>query len=233
MVDGRGLAVCDKWANKIPLRHKIKHITHTSHHQGMSHRRGTTSSYRPPIIRCSGPPTSYSGAENTEELSTLDGLPSRKAIDCLLKKLFRDNRGAIVLPDSSSSILAFLATGQHGAAELRVGPDGRLPSRAAVTKAAARRRAARGAPNGTTPGLAVAGQQRHHRHTLCCGLPETAQRNRGAGVARFTSQNHITNCSAEQCRTPLSHYGAERACVPQEPAATMPKAQSHKSDFEP
>eukprot|EP00962_Isochrysis_galbana_P035392 scaffold12131_cov112-Isochrysis_galbana.AAC.9 len=30
-------------------------------------------------------------------------------------------------------ILAFLATGQHGAAELRVGPDGRLPGRAAVT----------------------------------------------------------------------------------------------------
>eukprot|EP00962_Isochrysis_galbana_P042551 scaffold15965_cov111-Isochrysis_galbana.AAC.8 len=34
-------------------------------------------------------------------------------------------------------ILAFLATGQHGAAELRVGPDGRLPGRAAVSKTAA------------------------------------------------------------------------------------------------
>jgi len=34
-------------------------------------------------------------------------------------------------------ILAFLATGQHGAAELRVGPDGRLSGRAAVTKTAA------------------------------------------------------------------------------------------------
>eukprot|EP00962_Isochrysis_galbana_P022578 scaffold6749_cov114-Isochrysis_galbana.AAC.2 len=34
-------------------------------------------------------------------------------------------------------ILAFLATGQHGAAELRVGPDGRLPRRAAVTETAA------------------------------------------------------------------------------------------------
>eukprot|EP00962_Isochrysis_galbana_P058344 scaffold31385_cov146-Isochrysis_galbana.AAC.1 len=33
-----------------------------------------------------------------------------------------------------------LATGQHGAAELRVGPDGRLPGRATVTEAAARRR---------------------------------------------------------------------------------------------
>eukprot|EP00962_Isochrysis_galbana_P006745 scaffold1816_cov134-Isochrysis_galbana.AAC.4 len=31
-------------------------------------------------------------------------------------------------------ILAFLATGQHGAAELRVGPDGRLSGRATVTK---------------------------------------------------------------------------------------------------
>eukprot|EP00962_Isochrysis_galbana_P041185 scaffold15049_cov90-Isochrysis_galbana.AAC.3 len=36
-------------------------------------------------------------------------------------------------------ILTFLATGQHGAAELRVGPDGRLPGLAAVTKAAAQR----------------------------------------------------------------------------------------------
>eukprot|EP00962_Isochrysis_galbana_P053563 scaffold25018_cov99-Isochrysis_galbana.AAC.1 len=52
----------------------------------------------------SGSPTSYSGAENTEELSTPDGLPSRIAIDCLFKKLFRDNRGAIVLPDSSSEV---------------------------------------------------------------------------------------------------------------------------------
>eukprot|EP00962_Isochrysis_galbana_P048183 scaffold19989_cov112-Isochrysis_galbana.AAC.1 len=72
-------------------------------------------------------------------------------------------------------ILAFLATGQHGAAELRDGPDGRLSGRATVTKTAARRRAARGAPNGTAPGLAVAGQQRHHRHTLCCGLSEAAR----------------------------------------------------------
>eukprot|EP00962_Isochrysis_galbana_P004529 scaffold1240_cov101-Isochrysis_galbana.AAC.6 len=79
-------------------------------------------------------------------------------------------------------ILAFLATGQHGATELRVGPDGRLFGRAAITKAAARRRAARGTPNGTILGLAVAGLQRRHRHTLCCGLTEIAQRNRGASA---------------------------------------------------
>eukprot|EP00962_Isochrysis_galbana_P036557 scaffold12663_cov101-Isochrysis_galbana.AAC.3 len=59
----------------------------------------------------------------------------------------------------------FSRDGSAGAAELRVGPDGRLPGRATVTEAAARRRAARGAPNGTVPGLAVAGQQRHHRQT--------------------------------------------------------------------
>eukprot|EP00962_Isochrysis_galbana_P053217 scaffold24665_cov137-Isochrysis_galbana.AAC.3 len=87
-------------------------------------------------------------------------------------------------------ILAFLATGQHGAAELRVGPDGRLPGHAAVTKAAARRRAARGAPNGTIPGLAVAGQQRHHRHTLCCGLTQTAQRNRGASALHLSKPHN-------------------------------------------
>eukprot|EP00962_Isochrysis_galbana_P049711 scaffold21207_cov124-Isochrysis_galbana.AAC.4 len=76
----------------------------------------------------------------------------------------------------------------HGAAELRVGPDGRLPGRATVTvtEAAARRRAARDAPNGTVPGLAVAGKQRHHRHTLCCGLSETAQRNRGASALHLS-----------------------------------------------
>eukprot|EP00962_Isochrysis_galbana_P039895 scaffold14375_cov133-Isochrysis_galbana.AAC.10 len=62
--------------------------------------------------------------------------------------------------EGKKPILAFLATGQHGAAELRVGPDGRLSGRAAITKAAARRRAARGTPNGTILGLAVAGQQR-------------------------------------------------------------------------
>eukprot|EP00962_Isochrysis_galbana_P023746 scaffold7205_cov149-Isochrysis_galbana.AAC.1 len=86
--------------------------------------------------------------------------------------------------------LAFLATGQHGAAELRVGPDGRLPGRATVTEAAARRRAARGAPNGTVPGLAVAGQQRHHRHTLCRGLSETAQRNRGASALHLSKPHN-------------------------------------------
>eukprot|EP00962_Isochrysis_galbana_P043540 scaffold16609_cov92-Isochrysis_galbana.AAC.4 len=49
--------------------------------------------------------SSLSGAENTEELLTPDGLPSRIAIDCLFKKLFRDNQGAtIVLPDSSSEV---------------------------------------------------------------------------------------------------------------------------------
>eukprot|EP00962_Isochrysis_galbana_P013306 scaffold3795_cov126-Isochrysis_galbana.AAC.3 len=36
--------------------------------------------------------------------------------------------------------LAFLATGQHGAAELRVGPDGRLSGRATVAEATARGR---------------------------------------------------------------------------------------------
>jgi hypothetical protein len=47
---------------------------------------------------------------------------------------------------------------------------------------------------------------------------------RGTGKpARFTSQNHITDYSAERCRTPLSHHGAERACVPKDMAAAMPK----------
>eukprot|EP00962_Isochrysis_galbana_P011700 scaffold3299_cov116-Isochrysis_galbana.AAC.5 len=117
-------------------------------------------------------------------------------------------------------ILAFLATGQHGAAELRVGPDGRLSGRAAVTKAG--RRAARGAPNGTIPGLAVAGQQRHHVDIRSAVV--SLRLHRGTGEpARFTSQNHITNCSAERCRTPLSHHGAERACIHQDLAAAMPK----------
>eukprot|EP00962_Isochrysis_galbana_P009029 scaffold2507_cov122-Isochrysis_galbana.AAC.20 len=87
-------------------------------------------------------------------------------------------------------ILAFLATGQHGAAELRVGPDGRLSGRAAITKAAARRRATRGTPNGTILGLAVAGLQRRHRHTLCCGLTETAQRNRGASALHLSKPHN-------------------------------------------
>eukprot|EP00962_Isochrysis_galbana_P002767 scaffold762_cov121-Isochrysis_galbana.AAC.1 len=47
---------------------------------------------------------------------------------------------------------------------------------------------------------------------------------RGTGEPeRFTSQNHITICSVERCRTPLSHHGAERACIPQDLAAAMPK----------
>eukprot|EP00962_Isochrysis_galbana_P013337 scaffold3801_cov124-Isochrysis_galbana.AAC.7 len=47
---------------------------------------------------------------------------------------------------------------------------------------------------------------------------------RGTGEpARFTSQNLITICSVERCRTPLSHHGAERACIPQDLAAAMPK----------
>eukprot|EP00962_Isochrysis_galbana_P008746 scaffold2434_cov116-Isochrysis_galbana.AAC.2 len=47
---------------------------------------------------------------------------------------------------------------------------------------------------------------------------------RGTGEpARFTSQNHLTICSVERCRTPLSHHGAERACIPQDLAAAMHK----------
>eukprot|EP00962_Isochrysis_galbana_P006888 scaffold1862_cov104-Isochrysis_galbana.AAC.2 len=47
------------------------------------------------------------------------------------------NSKPFLRPPGKKPILAFLATGQHGAAELRVGPDGRLPGRAAVTKTAA------------------------------------------------------------------------------------------------
>eukprot|EP00962_Isochrysis_galbana_P047209 scaffold19225_cov107-Isochrysis_galbana.AAC.4 len=42
----------------------------------------------------------------------------------------------------------------------------------------------------TVPGLAVAGQQRHHRHTLCCGLSETAQRNRGASALHLSKPHN-------------------------------------------
>jgi len=38
---------------------------------------------------------------------------------------------------AKKTFLAFLATRQHGAAELRVGPDGRLPGRATVAEATA------------------------------------------------------------------------------------------------
>eukprot|EP00962_Isochrysis_galbana_P011079 scaffold3099_cov100-Isochrysis_galbana.AAC.16 len=60
------------------------------------------------------------------------------------------------------------------------------------------------------------------RSAVVSRLSETAQRNRGAR-ARFTSQNHITDCSAERGRTPLSHHGAERACASKDMAAAMPK----------
>eukprot|EP00962_Isochrysis_galbana_P002381 scaffold633_cov134-Isochrysis_galbana.AAC.11 len=40
---------------------------------------------------------------------------------------------------------------------------------------------------------------------------------RGTGEpARFTSQNHITDCSAELCRTSLSHHDSERARAPKD-----------------
>eukprot|EP00962_Isochrysis_galbana_P057857 scaffold30427_cov139-Isochrysis_galbana.AAC.1 len=47
---------------------------------------------------------------------------------------------------------------------------------------------------------------------------------RGTGEpARFTSQNHLTISSVERSRTTLSHHGTERACIPQDLTADMPK----------
>eukprot|EP00962_Isochrysis_galbana_P035148 scaffold12002_cov115-Isochrysis_galbana.AAC.1 len=97
------------------------------------------------------------------------------------------------LCDEVSAAELFLATGQHGAAELRVGPDGRLPGRAAVTKAAARRRAARGAPNGTQSRAwpwPNSNDTIDIRSAVVCGLSETAQRNRGASALHLSKPHN-------------------------------------------
>jgi hypothetical protein len=57
------------------------------------------------------------------------------------------------------------------------------------------------------PAEQPSGHQRHHRHTYDIRSAVVSLRlHRGTGEpARFTSQNHITNCSVERCRTPQAH----------------------------
>jgi hypothetical protein len=77
---------------------------------------------------------------------------------------------------------SFLATRQHGVVGSRRGCRRRLFHGPAVAQAASPGpgRGRRGEPDLRSPGPDVQPLQHEHQHTLCCRLPESAQRNRGA-----------------------------------------------------
>eukprot|EP00962_Isochrysis_galbana_P059417 scaffold33001_cov135-Isochrysis_galbana.AAC.1 len=85
---------------------------------------------------------------------------------------------------------------------------------------------------GSSPGTTLILYNWHVSGSPILVFPPTTDRGTGEEPARFTSQNHITDCSAELCRIPLSHHYSERARAPKDMAVAMPRVIKIKHDFE-